>query len=198
MAISITHAKRDRKNFDGAVYHITSRCNNREFLFLKEKDFEKYLSLTTLCKKKNGFSLFDYSLMNNHTHLIIELGKASNISKIMHSINRPFANWYNKEYDRSGHFWEERFYAELISDELQLLSTMVYLHLNPVKAKLCENPTDWKYSGARYYLNGNNNILLTYPSIYENLGGNKKERQITYSKILEIYRRRLNLDRKEK
>jgi REP element-mobilizing transposase RayT len=182
MAISITHAKRDRQNFDGATYHITSRCNNREFLFLNKTDFEEYLSILKKYKEKHKFTLYDYTPMSNHSHLLIELGETSNISKIMHSINRSFANWYNKEYNRTGHFWETRFYAELITDELQLLSTMVYLHLNPA---------DWEYSGAQYYLKGIHNTLLTPPAIYNRLGADKQIRQITYSKILALYHDRI-------
>ena len=192
MAISITHAKRNRQNFIGATYHITCRCNNRELLFKNTIDFQKYLSIINKCKERYSFKIYDYSSMNNHTHLILELGKNSNISKIMHSINRWYANWYNKEYKRTGHFWEERFYAELINDDLQLLSTMVYMHLNPVKARLCKRPTAWKFSGANYYLNGVSNNLLTPPDIYMRLGTDKEERLKTYAKIMEPYFSRIS------
>ena len=183
MALTISHAKRERFNYKDAIYHITTRCNNHESLIVNELDFERYKFTVRKNKEKYGFLLHDYVLMNNHIHSIIRLVSILNISKIMQSINRWYARWYNEHYKRKGHFWEDRFYGELIKNDMQLLAVMRYIDLNPVRAGLCKHPAEWKYSGARVYLNGENDGLIDIPETYIGLGRTVKERQEAYSYI---------------
>lgn len=186
MAISIFHAKRERSNFEGATYHIITRCNNRQNLISNDIDFMKYKHFLRKYKKQYGFLLYDYAIVNSHPHLAIQLGTKPNISKIMHSINRCYASWYNKHYGRKGHFWENRFFGEPIKDDRQLLAVMRYIELNPVRAGLCKNPADWKYSGAQVYLKGKKDTLIDIPEVYIELGRTDKERQQNYSNIFPI------------
>ena len=183
MALTITHAKRERFNCKDAIYHIVTRCNNKESLIKDELDFIEYKVILKKCKEKYDFLLHDYAIMNNHIHLLIKLFTATNISQIMHSIDRRYARWYNEHYKRKGHFWEDRFYGELIKDDIQLLAVMRYIDLNPVKAGLCKDPTEWPYSGARFYLKGAKDGLLNAPEIYTSLGDTEGVRQKTYSFI---------------
>lgn len=187
MALTISHAKRERLNYKGAVYHITTRCNDKQSLIQNDIDFKKYKLILKKCKEKLGFLLHDYVTMNNHVHLIIKLKLVIDISKIMHSINRQYARWYNEHYQRKGHFWEDRFYGELIKDDTQLLAVMRYIELNPVRAGLCKKPTDWAYSGARFYLNGNIDKLIDVPDTYLNMGKTNESRQQAYSCIFPIF-----------
>ena len=183
MSIMITHAKRERFNCKDAIYHIVTRCNNKESLIKNELDFIKYKFIIKKCKEKYGFLLYDYAIMNNHVHLLIKLFTVINISQIMHSIDRWYARWYNEHYVRNGHFWEDRFYGELIKDDLQLLAVMRYIDLNSVKAGLCKDPSEWLHSGARFYLKGMKDALLDTPEIYTSLGDTERARQKTYSFI---------------
>jgi putative transposase len=183
MALTITHAKRERFNCKDAIYHIVTRCNNKEPRIKDELDFIKYKMILKKCKEKYGFLLHDYAIMNNHIHLLIKLFIKTNISQIMHSIDRRYARWYNDQHERKGHFWEDRFYGEMIKDDTQLLAVMRYIDLNPVKAGLCKDPTEWPYSGARSYLKGIKDDLLDTPEIYTSLGDTAGTRQNTYSFI---------------
>lgn len=184
MALTVTHGKRERFNFRDAVCHITTRCNNKENMIIEPHAFSQYLTILRRCKEEHGFLLYDYVVMNNHTHLLIKLADTENMSAIMHFINRWYARWYNEHYKRRGHFWEDRFYAELVKDDLQLLAVMRYVDLNPVRAGLCNNPTEWRYSGARAYINGEKDDLINKSEAYINLGSNNEERRRAYSYIL--------------
>ena len=187
MALTLTHGKRNRFDFKGAIYHITVRCNNKSRHFKDHTDFDNYIAILEKCKSKHGFMLHNYVAMNNHVHLIIRLESILSISKIMHSINRWVSRQYNTFHNKTGHFWEERFYGELIEDDLQLLTTMIYVDLNPVKAGLCKNPCDWKYSGADHYINGGKNSLIDSPSIYLGFGDSNTIRRNTYKRIISAY-----------
>jgi len=187
MASIITQRKRERLNYKGATYHITSRCNNKSTLFTKKSHFEDYISIIKKCKERYGFKLHNYIPMNNHTHLIVRLEEILDISKIMHSINRWYSRHYNTINKRTGHFWEGRFYGELIKTDLQLLTTSIYIDTNPVRANMCKSPAEWKHSGANYYINGAKNTLIDPPDIYLNLGIDKKKRQEIYKQLIQSY-----------
>jgi putative transposase len=186
MAITVSHAKHERHNFKHSVQHVITCCNNKEILIRNNPDFDNYMRILKACKEKHGFLLHDYVIMNNHVHLMIKLEKTEDISIIMHSINRWYARWYNEHYERKGHFWEDRFYAELIKDDMQLLAVMRYIGLNPVRAGLCNDPTEWKFSGACHYLKGDSNELIDEPEVYTNLGKIPIERQQAYKNITAI------------
>lgn len=187
MPISITHGKRNRLKHKGAVYHVITRCNNKEGLIKTNQDFEKYISILGECKKKFAFLLYDYALLTTHNHLCIRvMSDDDNISKIMHAINRFYARWYNFQYKRKGHFWEDRFYADLIENDSQLLAVMRYIDLNPPEAGLCKTPAEWKYSGACSYLKGTPNDLIDIPDVYLNLGETRALRQKAYMNIFPL------------
>ncbi len=186
MALTVTHAKRERFNYKHSIHHVITRCNNKAFLIRNNPDFENYKRILKACKEKYGFLLHDYVIMNNHVHLLIKLEEIENISMIMHSINRWYARWYNELYERKGHFWEDRFYAELIKDDMQLLAAMRYIDLNPVRTGLCKDPIEWHFSGARHYLKCEEDDLIDMPETYINLGDSTAGRQKAYSNIFPI------------
>ncbi len=183
----ITKGKRDRRNFEGATYHITCRCNNKEHFFEEDKHFERYLNMVRKSKELYDFKVHNYVIMNSHVHLIIRLGKDANISLIMHAINRRYAQWYNSIFDRKGHFWENRFFGDLIETDLSLLTVSIYSDMNPVRAGICRRPAEWEYSGARYYMEGGENDLIDPPDIYLNLGDNIESCRDVYRKISGAY-----------
>ena len=61
-----------RLEFAGALYHITSRGNRREDIYLTDDDRKAYLStLEKVCNRFNWI-VHAYCLMGNHYHLLIE------------------------------------------------------------------------------------------------------------------------------
>lgn len=146
----------------------------------------QYLKIVKNCKEKYDFAIYDYVIMSNHTHIIIKPKSSVTISNIMHAINRWYARWYNEHYIRKGHFWESRFDSVVIKDDFQLLATMRYVDNNPVRAGLCADPIDWKYSGASFYFKGTPNSLLDIPETYISLGSTDEIRRSVYKSIIPI------------
>jgi len=66
----------NKKEFAGAVYHLSLRGNAKQAIFLDEKDFADFLSVLCLVVKRYHFLLHAYCLMNNHDHLNQEQKKA--------------------------------------------------------------------------------------------------------------------------
>ena len=137
----------------GYTYHVSTRCVDQTYLLHKAELKEIVLQVVEKAKKKYKFSCFCFTIMDNHVHIIIQTPEVDNISLIMQVINKNIATKCNKELHRTGHFWGARFHSTLIESEEQLINTLVYLNLNPVKAGLVYDPKDWAWSSYNTYIN---------------------------------------------
>jgi REP element-mobilizing transposase RayT len=134
-----------RIEFKGAVYHITSRGNARQAIFLDEKDFADFLFVLCQAVKRYHFILHAFCLMNNHYHLLIET-PYGNLSRGMRQLNGLYTQRFNQRHHRVGHLLQGRYKAILIDKENYLLELCRYIVLNPVRAKIVKDPKDWKWS----------------------------------------------------
>ena len=131
-----------RITFAGGHYHITTRCNDREFLFKDFDDFKLYLDFVRKGKEKHGVKIYAYALMHNHVHLLACTPERGNLSEFMHYVDGEFAKAYNRNHNRSGHFWGERFHSTVVEADSQLFNTIAYIELNAVKARIVKSPKD--------------------------------------------------------
>ncbi len=134
-----------RLEFDGAIYHITSRGNARGAIFFADRDREEFLGILEKVVERYGWICHAYCLMTNHYHLLIETPDA-NLSQGMRQLNGIYTQWINREYGRTGHVFQGRFKSILIQKESHLLEVARYVVLNPVRAGLARNPHDWRWS----------------------------------------------------
>ncbi len=79
-----------RIEFPGAVYHITSRGNAKQVIFLDDKDRDNFLIILSLIVKRFNLICHAYCLMDNHYHLLIETPEG-NLSKGMKQLNSVYA-----------------------------------------------------------------------------------------------------------
>ena len=68
---------------ENAIYHVTVRGNDKKDIFLSKDDYQHYLDILTLSKKRFKFKLYSYALINNHVHLLLQTTKHTSISKVM-------------------------------------------------------------------------------------------------------------------
>jgi REP element-mobilizing transposase RayT len=137
-----------RLEFEGALYHLTSRGNERRPIFRSDRDRKAFLALLGRAAKRFGWSVTAWVLMTNHFHLVIQTPKA-NLSRGMHWVNGTYAGWFNRAHKRCGHLFQGRFKAFLIEKEAYFAEVLRYTVLNPVRAKMVERPEDYKWSSYR-------------------------------------------------
>ena len=90
-----------RIEYEGALYHVTARGNERKRIYFTKTDYGKFKEYLEGAQEKYGCLLHAYVFMTNHYHMIIETPKP-NISKVMHFINGAYTTYINKKRDSKG------------------------------------------------------------------------------------------------
>ncbi len=138
----------------GAKYHVTAKINRGENAFELNEIKDIFLDVVKRAKKKYKFAIYNFVIMNNHIHFIIHPKEKSNLSRIMQWILSVFAMQFNRIFKYEGHVWKGRFWSKIIDDIKQFIDTFKYISNNPVRAKMVNNPRDYKYGGLYHLLNG--------------------------------------------
>ncbi len=69
------------------------------------------------------------------------------ISIFIKELKGRFAQWYNRRHGRYGVLWADRFKSVLLEGGEALAAVAAYIELNPVRARLCADPKDYRYCG---------------------------------------------------
>jgi len=91
------------------------------------------------------------------------------LSAFVGELKQHFTLWYNGRNQRSGTLWEDKFHSVLVAGERDaLLTVAAYIDLNPVRAKLCGDPKDYRWSGYGEAVAGRQKARLGLQAIIEN------------------------------
>ncbi len=174
-----------RIEFENAVYHITSRGNERKKIYRDDGDKERFLGLLEDYKNRYNFLIHCFVLMDNHYHLVIETLRP-NLIKIMHGLNSGYTGYFNKKYKRSGHLFQGRYKAIIVDKENYLLELSRYVHLNPLRAKIINKPQDYKWSSYGGYIRKKEvNNLNNYNWLLSIFGNEEKKSRRQYKEFVE-------------
>lgn len=137
-----------RIEYEGAVYHVTSRGNAGARIFLDDADRLRFLETLATVVERLGWVCHAYCLMTNHYHLLIETPQP-NLSRGMQHLNGVYTQWFNRRHSRAGHLLQGRFKSIVVEKESYLLELARYIVLNPVRAKAARSARDWPWSSYR-------------------------------------------------
>ena len=137
-----------RLEFPGAVYHVTSRGNARQAIFLDKDDRESFLGILSSVVARFNWLCHAYCLMETHYHLLVETLEG-NLSRGMRQLNGVYTQVSNRRHKRVGHLFQGRYKGILVEKEAHLLELCRYVVLNPVRAGLVRRPAEWKWSSYR-------------------------------------------------
>lgn len=132
------------------IYHVMSRGNFRQAIFVDDDHFARYLFLVDRVTAKRKWIVLDWCLIPNHYHLLIQLTE-NGLSDGMRELNGCFSRWSNAVRERTGtgHLVRNRFTCRPIETDSHLLNVTRYIALNPVAADLAKSPEEWPWSGHR-------------------------------------------------
>lgn len=137
-----------RIEFPGAIYHVTSRGNARQAIFLDDEDRRSFLLVLDRVVSRFRIVVHAFCLMDNHFHLLVETPEA-NLSKAIRQLNGVFTQAFNRRHGKVGHVLQGRFKAILVDRDSYLLELCRYVVLNPVRAKITRKPDTYAWSSYR-------------------------------------------------
>lgn len=140
-----------RLEFPGAVYHVTSRGDRREFIYRDDVDREAHLAVIEQAMDRFDAQLLAYCLMGNHYHLVLHT-RSANLSLVMRHLNGVYTQRFNRRHGLVGHLLQGRFKAILVDRDAYLLALCRYVENNPVAAGIVPAAGDWPWSSYRAHV----------------------------------------------
>lgn len=143
--------RKPRIHAPGAVYHVILRGNARQDVFADERDRLRFYDILGTSAERFRYRILAFCLMGNHVHLMMQVGDVP-LSRIMQNVSLRYTRWFNWRHQKCGHLFQGRYKAILVDADAYLLELAAYLHLNPVRAKLADDPAAYRWSSHRAYL----------------------------------------------
>jgi putative transposase len=132
----------------GGIYHVFARGSNRQPIFTLDSDRIDFLECLERVVARARLSCLAYCLMSNHYHLVLETPDGE-LSTAMKALNGRYALRFNQRYERDAHVFRNRFGAVHQKTDAQLLWTLGYTVMNPVRSGSCRRADEWRWSSYR-------------------------------------------------
>lgn len=138
-----------RLEHPGAVWHITSRGNERRNIVRSDRDRQFFVDTLSDVVQLHRWILHAWVLMSNHYHLLVET-PIPNLSRGMKRLNELYAEYFNLVHHRVGHLVQSRFKGILVEPgSSHMLELTRYIVLNPVRAHMVEYAGKYRWSNYR-------------------------------------------------
>jgi REP element-mobilizing transposase RayT len=156
-----------RIEYEGALYHVLSRGNEKQDIVINDDDRKLFLDTAGEMGERFEIDLFAYVLMDNHYHLLFRTNRA-NLCRSMQWFGATYTKRFNLRHNRGGHLFQGRFKNMLVQNDAYLLQLSYYIHRNPLRAGMVKRLADYKWSSYRAYAYGkshqnwlNTNVILS-------------------------------------
>lgn len=167
---SAAMARQPRIDLPGIPQHVVQRGNNRLPCFLDDEDRARYRQLLREVLLVSDCQLHAYVLMDNHVHLLVTPPRAGAIGQLMQRLGRQYVGQFNARHGRTGTLWEGRYKSCLVDTNGYLLRCARYIDLNPVRARMTDDPTAFAWSSCAGLCSLRDDPLLTPHSEQRALG----------------------------
>jgi putative transposase len=135
---------REHATNNGQTYFVTSETWERRALFRAEP--WAHLFFKTLVSHRESYLLHEFVLMPDHFHLLITPSIA--LERAVQLIKGGFSFKAKQQLGSTAEIWQRGFSDHRIRDTGDYGKHVHYIHLNPVKKHLCDEPTEYRYSSA--------------------------------------------------
>ena len=157
-----------------SLYYLTLQIVDWVDIFTRPIYRDIVIESFRYAQENKGFQIFAYVIMSNHVHLIAHssIGKLSDTirdikkytaKKIINTIEfmpESRREWLLNQFrfnaakhKRNSNYqvWTHENHAVILYSNNFITEKIEYIHNNPVRAKIVQNPEDYLYSSARNY-----------------------------------------------
>ncbi|MCP5462304.1 MAG: transposase [bacterium] len=152
----------------GYPHYVTQRGNNRQQIFLNDRDRENYVALLQEHSKECLCSVYAYCLMENHVHLVLFPKRKYSLAKMMQKISLRYTQYFNNKYRKTGRLWECRFHSAIVDPAEYLWAVCRYAERNPCRQRIVVKAQDYPWSSARFrYSDEHNKYVKQFLKTFE-------------------------------
>jgi putative transposase len=144
------------------LHYLTCTCYHRQPWLASAAHRNLFVKLLEETRQRYRFVAVGYVVMPEHIHLLLSEPEQGTPSTVMQVLKQRFAcNVLEKRTpnrapdelcpEAERHVWQRRFYDFNVWSARKRIEKLVYMHRNPVRRKLVEEPEQWPWSSYRYY-----------------------------------------------
>ena len=153
------------------LHFITCSCYRRRPKLSAAGRRDLFLKILEEARRKYRFVVHGYVIMPEHFHLLITEPEVGDPSVVMKVVKQRFARRVNQRrkppssaqmalWDSAPDpVWQKRFYDFNVWSERKRIEKLRYMHRNPVKRGLVEEPDQWRWSSFRTYFYGERGLV---------------------------------------
>jgi len=114
-------------------------------LLQSERNAGLFIDVLRSLAAEHRFRVYDFVIMPDHVHLLIEVGSEMTVEKAMQLIKGRFSHRLTKEFGHLGEVWQQGFSEVQVLNRESFAQHRAYIATNPVKAGLVDSPEQYPY-----------------------------------------------------
>lgn len=178
-------ARLPRLTLAGYPHLVIQHGNNRQPICLDSADFQALKDVLGESAQRYQVAVHAFVLMDNHFHLLATPPTDDALPKMMQALGRSYVRYFNDRCQRTGTLWEGRYKSTVIEADRYLLDCMAYIDLNPVRAGLAPQASDYPWSSHGHYSGLRADKFITPHSLVWNLGNTPFAREAAYAQLVQ-------------
>jgi REP element-mobilizing transposase RayT/DNA-binding transcriptional ArsR family regulator len=176
--------RRPRLHVPGGLFHIVLRGNGHQDIFFDDEDRRLWEQFLQAGLNRYSHRIHAYCWMTNHVHMAIQAHTIP-LARFVGTLASRYAKAINKKLGRSGHLFERRYRPTIVQAESYLKELVRYIHLNPVRAGMVNEPVDYPWSSHIDYLGSTPPPWLTRDWVLAAFGPTEKSARQSYAKFMQ-------------
>lgn len=142
-----------RNNMRGlSFFHVMTQGIKKEKIYSSDREKREYIRLIKRYMFECQVAVIAYCMMGNHAHLLVYVDDIKKLTKYMHKLNTSYAIFYNRIHNRVGYVYRDRFKVQITRNRSHMYNCIIYIHNNPVKAKMCKTAKAYKFSSYNTFM----------------------------------------------
>jgi putative transposase len=152
------------------LHYLTCSCYHRQPWLASAARRDLFVNILEETRQRYRFVVVGYAVMPDHIHLLLSEPEHGTPSTVMQVLKQRFARGVLEKKKRNPaqaqlwpeperHVWQRRFYDFNVWSARKRIEKLVYMHRNPVRRKLVEEPEQWRWSSFRYYAYGEEGVV---------------------------------------
>jgi REP element-mobilizing transposase RayT len=144
--LDIKNSERDRILLQNRIERYADQGYGKAFL--RDPKLAQMVQETLMNDDGKRYRLSSWVVMPNHVHMLFTRFEVDKLAEIMQALKSITSHKANKLLRRSGEFWMPDYFDRYIRNAKHYQNTVEYIENNPVKARLCARPEDFRFSSA--------------------------------------------------